>query len=176
MTKDDLNRQIRNVVQISTGMAKGTVRPANQVAPVIGPLFATVLIVSDTANGNDEIKWQAVGQTNDLTETASGHRVAMASIQFFGKGAVDMATALRARLQMSAALEVMQTHGLGCGKISHVRDLSQIIKEGWEERAQIDVSFHYVGVEIATVATFGTYPITTTTGFDYANITEVFEP
>lgn len=174
----ELNQKIRDVVRLCTGMVGDTVRPANQVAPTKGDIFATVYIATDSERGHADIRQQNIPGDPALRieETATAQSLAMASIQFFRAGAIDAAKKLKRRIQMTDAQDLMGLHGLGFVKASDVRNLTMAVNEIWEERAQIDIEFHYVNSEVINVNTYGTFPVDVKMGADQSTSTEVKEP
>ncbi len=173
-----LNQKLRDIVRLCTGLTGDQVRPADQVAPAKGDAYATVLIISDVSRGMDSTTWANIPDDEDkrVTETADGQRLITASIQFFRAGAVDYASKLVAAIKMSAAQELMQEHEIGLVRTGAVRNLTQVINEAWEERAQIDIDFHYISSEVAPVTTYGEFPFNISSGPDQTTTFEVFEP
>lgn len=173
----ELNRLVREVVRASTGMRGDEVRPANQTAAVKGDSFATVFIVSaippEQPSNHD---WTNIdGPEKELTERVENHVTVIASCQFFRKDALRLAQRLRDRIVMSPVLSLMQSYGLGYISSSAVKDLSSVINQDWEERAQVELTFHYVSKEDVVVPSFGTFPIDSRTEV-IQSTNEVHEP
>jgi len=182
MTEIELNRAIRQIVRLCTGIAEPDVRPANQDAPAEGD-FATVLIMDSNATGHDDDTWANIdGDPDDkVRETLRGQRTAVASIQFFRENARDLAEKFKTRIAMHDALYKMQELGIGFISATPVRNPSAVVNSAWEGRAQLDMVFSYVSTETADVPSFGSFPITVQTVPVAAQppvnqSSEVFEP
>jgi hypothetical protein len=174
MTIDDINAILRNIIRTELGLPEHQVRPANQNAPVGVDPFATVLVYDSLAEGFDDVA--LVDTTNlNVTETSRGLRKLLVSVQFFKANAITYASRLRARLQLSSAVEKFAVNGLGYARCSGVRVLSGIDGTFWEERAQIELEIYALAIENNTLATYGQFPIWVDT--ETANFkTTVLEP
>lgn len=182
MTELELNRAIRALVRLCTGIADKDVRPANQDAPAKGN-FATVLIMDSMAAGHDDDTWADVaGDPDDkVRETLRGQRTSVASIQFFREGARDLAEKFRTRVALHDALYALQESGIGFISVTPVRNLSAVVNSAWEDRAQLDMVFSYISTETVDIPSFGSFPITVQTVPVEAQppvnqSSEVFEP
>lgn len=167
MTTDDLNLAVRNLVRTVMGMADGSVRPTNQVAPAGAQTLeiATVQIITAA-----ELGWANEGQIDNSdgssTATVDALEEVVASIQFFrspnpdpvglakfSTAAVDRARALCRRLQLPSAVAAMNAAGLGLLRMSQVRDLTAIADSTWESRASVDLTFDVSTLESEAVQT-----------------------
>lgn len=158
----DANKKVRELVRTVLGMPENSVRPANQNAPTgtIDQQFATVLVMSVTPTGvDDESLVNEATPSLNVTESQVGQRLVVASIQFFRGDAINKASRLTALLKFSSSVAKMQAAGLGFVKASPVRNLSAVVDTYWEERAQLDISFHLISNESVSTPTFGVFPI-----------------
>lgn len=172
----ELNRIIRRVVEHCTGMAQGTVRPANKKMPAAGESFATVLILNIGGGDTSHTYADLLGDEQQrVEETQDSHRRITASVQIFRKEANLLANKLHDRLTLTSALQLMRSLGLGLISCTDVKDMSGVVNENWEERAAVDIDFYVVSTEKEALLTFGTFPITVSTG-TYQQSTEVNEP
>lgn len=155
MTEKDINRAIRALIVACTGMLAKDVRPANQGSPASGN-FATVLITEISKEGHDNDTFANIpNDPNDaLTETVTGQRKCMASIQFFRQNARDQAAKFETRVNMAMMTLKMQELGIGFIQTLPIRDLSVVVNSTWEGRAQLDMEFYVVATETDTVASF----------------------
>jgi hypothetical protein len=167
MTVDEINTMIRKLVRETLGMPENSVRPANQTAPTgaQSEQFATVLItmIDDTGEDDRRLEDEPAPSLN-VAETITGQRRLMASIQFFRGDAFLKACRLNTLMNMSAVVEKMQGLGLGLIRTSSARNLTAVIDAAWEARAQIDLEFHLVAKEVQSLPTFGSFPISVSTG------------
>lgn len=167
MTVDDINKLIRKFIRETLALPENSVRKANQTAPTgkQSEPFATVLITLIDATGEDDrrLNNEAAPSLN-VAETIIGQRRLVASIQFFREDAYTKACRLNALLSMSSSVDKLQAMGLGLVRASPARNLTAVIDSAWEERAQIDLEFHLVAKEVQSLPTYGTFPISVTTG------------
>ena len=173
---DDINKVIRVLIRGLLAMPDNSVRPANKNAPAGSQAdqFATVLVTMVDATGNDDHK-QETASSITLTDTSEGMRVLSASIQFFRGDAYTKACRLRTILTSGAASDKLQAVGLGFVKASAAKNLTGVVDTYWEERGLLEVEFHLIAKEIATVNTFGRFPIEVITETSITT-SEVFEP
>lgn len=170
----DLNRKLRQLVRHCTGMAETEVRPANQLGPATGDKWATVLIINVRAPGPSFNTWSNVSATQ-VKETEGTHYQCTVSFQFFRQDAVALANKLRDRISLSSALQLMQDLGLGYVSAKPVRNLAGVVNSNWEERAQVDMDFHVVGIEEEVINAFAKFPVSVTNG-NSSTSTEVTQP
>lgn len=167
MTVDDINKLIRKFIRETLALPENSVRKANQTAPTgkQSEPFATVLITLIDATGEDDRHLDNEDAPSlNVTETIIGQRRLVASIQFFRDDAYTKACRLNALLSMSSSVDKLQAMSLGLVRASPARNLTAVIDSAWEERAQIDLEFHLVAKEVQSLPTYGTFPVSVTTG------------
>jgi hypothetical protein len=167
MTVDDINKLIRKFIRETLALPENSVRKANQTAPTgkQSEPFATVLITLIDATGEDDRRLNnEAAPSMNVAETIIGQRRLVASIQFFREDAYTKACRLNALLSMSSSVDKLQAMGLGLVRASPARNLTAVIDSAWEERAQIDLEFHLVAKEVQSIPTYGTFPVSVTTG------------
>ena len=167
MTVDDINKLIRKFIRETLALPENSVRKANQTAPTgkQSEPFATVLITLIDATGEDDRRLDnEAAPSLNIAETIIGQRRLVASIQFFREDAYTKACRLNALLSMSSSVDKLQAMGLGLVRASPARNLTAVIDSAWEERAHIDLEFHLVAKEVQSVPTYGTFPISVSTG------------
>lgn len=167
MTVDDINKLIRKFIRETLALPENSVRKANQTAPTgkQSEPFATVLITLIDATGEDDRRLDnEAAPSLNVAETIIGQRRLVASIQFFRDDAYTKACRLNTLLSMSSCVDKLQAIGLGLVRASPARNLTGVIDAGWEDRAQIDLEFHLVAKEVQSVPTYGTFPISVSTG------------
>ena len=82
---------------------------------------------------------------DDLTETIEGMREIMFSIGFYRDGAIDNARKVRTGFVKESVLELLRAANIGLTRRSEVRPISEILENGWEQRAQFDIVLSAVG-------------------------------
>lgn len=178
MTVDDINKLIRQFVRETLAMPADSVRPANQSAPTGKETdqFATVLVSLIEPTGEDDRKLQneATPSTN-VSETITGQRRLVASIQFFRGDAYTKACRLNTLLSMSGSIDKLQAIGLGLIRASPAKNIPAVVDAGWEARGQIDIEFHLVAKEVQSIPSYGRFPINVSTESS-TSVSEVIEP
>lgn len=179
---DTISKNIRTLVRELLDLPANSVRPANQNAPTgkEGQDFATVLVTYIAPTGQDDLRRENVPASTDVSETVEGQRELLASVNFYRDGAFTKASRLPALLSTSRAIERMQVLGLGLVGTSQPRNLTAVVNTKWEERGQIDLTFHVIDSETESTATYGTFPVEVSTADANGNTTtqtfEVTEP
>jgi hypothetical protein len=172
-----LEPAFRATIRTLLGMPANSVKRANQFNPPPAgdqaTPFATVLVSEVGGEGWDDVTYANAGfgqdgfgegnEDDNVIETITGIRHFTASIQFFRGNAKSQAMRLKTLLQSTAAIQQLQAAGIGLGKLGDVRDLSQVVDTYYESRAQLIVEFCAINQETATVATFGSFPLSITT-------------
>lgn len=178
MIVSDINKLIRTFIRETLAMPADSVRPANQTAPTGNQTdqFATVLITVIDSTGEDDRRLaNETAPSLNVSETLIGQRRLVASIQFFRGDAYTKACRLNTLLSMSSSVDKLQAIGLGLVRASPARNLTGVIDAGWEDRAQIDIEFHLVAKEVQSVPTYGTFPVSVSTGSS-TTLSEVIAP
>lgn len=174
----DINKLIRQLVRETLGMPPDSVRPANQSAPTGKQTesFATVLVTLIEPTGEDERRLaNEPAPSLNVSETVTGPRRLLASIQFFRADAYTRASRLKALMAMSSVTARLQAMGLGFVRASAARNLTAVVDASWEERAQIDLEFYLVAREVQSIPTYGTFPIDVATESSFTSF-EVTAP
>lgn len=133
-----LELAIADAVEIVT---EETVIIANQNAPRPEGSYSTVHLSPSLKVGFDRITY-ANDQFQDLGETIEGHRELKASINFYRDNAFINASSFIARLQSNTLIAFFKSKGMGYAGVSEIRDISEVNKNYWEERAQFDLTFY----------------------------------
>lgn len=161
-----VNTKVRELVRTVLAMPANSVRPANQNAPTgtMDQQFATVLITVINPTGWDESRAvNEAGPSTNITESVVGQRHFVASVQFFRSDAYSQACKLRTLMTLSSSVEKMQALGLAFVRASAAKNLTTVVDTYWEERGQVDLEFHCVGLEAVSAPTYGDFPIDFTT-------------
>lgn len=160
-----VNTAIRAIIRDMLDMPAGSVRPANQDAPVGDSQFATVLLMSARSLG-----WAQPKNTNEAAPSTNVNELiesqveVLASVQFFKGDAFTKAKRLELVLQSSPAREQILNAGLGLVRFSQARDLSAIDATVFEPRGQIDITFSVIASEQFSIPTYTTFPIAVSNG------------
>ncbi len=156
-----MNREIRRVIQHTTGLPAADIRPANQAAGAIGKTWATVLIISAQGLGIESVKREKNknDERQQITETLTRQLELTVSVNVFGENAIQTLSRIRDRMLLSSTRQLMQEVGLGYIRMGTVRNLSAVIDMQWQERGQADLQLHAISTESEDLRTFGVFPI-----------------
>lgn len=146
---DAIKKAIADAVENATGLI---VIYANQNAPVPSSSYATVFVTPSLKTGYDGVSYVNNDTDPDLTETVEGLRQITASINFYKDDAILNASNFVSQLQSATMIQFFKDQGLGFGGVSDIRDISEIDKQLWQERAQLDLTFFAVS-EFSSVTT-----------------------
>jgi len=84
-------------------------------------------------------------QTTNLKSTIQTPINEIYSINFYRDNAVDNARNVSQRFKRESIQEMLKEATLGLIAISDVREISEPLETGWEERAQFDITLNFVG-------------------------------
>lgn len=104
--------------------------------------------VNNAATGGD---FRGVGDPltdgPDVQETIQGVREVFFSLDFYRDNARDNARKVRTGFTRNSIQSLMTSAGVGLARRSEVRELSEALENGWEERTQFDLVFNTVGTD-----------------------------
>lgn len=140
LPEETINQGIRHVINgilaipefAIRGQQYGMVRPNTSEDP-----FAVVTLILDDVVG-------VPYATYDPSYTIESYQTVSYSLSFFRKGAFDFARAVSAGLYRDDIRAAFNTVGLAQKVPGTVRNITEALEEGWEERAQFDLDFDYV--------------------------------
>ena len=130
---------------------RSLVIPGNDTSPSPVGSYASVLLISELPDG---FTWSNLesGMRADDSGTTIKAKVFESiqlsySVQWFRKGARDLARSFRLWSQSQMGIQGAAFHGFTFYRTSEVRQLDEIVSEKWEERAGLDL---YIGI-VATL-------------------------
>lgn len=142
--EETINRLIREIVDLLLETPGFTIK-SKQNAPRPQGSYADVDIVSDTSIGWEQTEYQNRESDQDLDWTSKGYRQIMMSIGFYREGSVDNARKVRSAIIRESVQSLFLEGGVGLIRRSDVREVSETLENGWEERAQFDLFLSAVG-------------------------------
>lgn len=170
---DTLNQSVRHYVAQVTGLDQDTaVRKADQDAPVGDIPFATVKITPLIPEGQDQVTYEDRVADVDLDEKRQGTRQLLASINFYGDGAINNAIKMQGSAHESANQDFLRARFLGFINASEYRDLTGIELARYEQRAQLDMFFYVIDDNENIVSSVQQQDIEANVD-DYTNVIEV---
>lgn len=172
LLEENLNKFMRDIIDQIIGTAGFAIKaqqpqsPEQQSAPRPEGLYASVHIVSINKVGWEEETFENQPDPDlDLVSTRQGWREILYSLNFYRTNSMDAALAVQIGLMRNSVLESITAVKLGLGQRSDVRDISEALDSGWEERAQFDVTMTTVASDTDIV-----------TAIEEVNIDGRFEP
>ena len=171
-SNESLNRTIRDMIQASNPGVVAIRAQQNGPLPT-GKPFATVLIsILPPLGWAERILTNNV--TEDIDELMTERLKVRGSINFYRASSdsytdvnivspLDEAVKFRLFAQSNAAQDILDTAEMGINHISDVRNLTTVVNDTWEERAQLDFDFFVLSTrsdvifEIKQVLVAGSY-------------------
>ena len=141
MTLDQLNRYIRETVQlVLPGLTDIVAYYPN--APRPNGTYATVNIAALTVIGNGEKAYNPSG--DDVLSTHYAQMNATVSVNFYREGARQAAAEFLNALWRQEVIDLWNANGMGFIDSTDVRDLTYLLNQDHEERAQLDINVHFL--------------------------------
>lgn len=161
---DPVNKVIRTLIRTVLSLPANYVRPANQTnSPAGGPdePFATVYLASSKPLGKALRTQMPDPQIPlNLLETVTSVYHVVSSVQFFRENATTLARQLKSAIESSGATDYMRAQNIGHIRTGLIMDVTNVVDTFYEERAKVDLEFYITVVAVASLATFGKFPIT----------------
>ena len=150
--EETINKFIRDMVNLILEIPDYSIRAKQLGANKLGAPrpqngYASVDFLSDITLGLEQRTLENNTEDPDLTETITGMREVVMSVNFYRDSALDNARFFRTGLFRSSVQELFKAAKLGLTTRSIVRNISESLENGWEERAQIDVTLSVIGTD-----------------------------
>ena len=137
----NLEEAVREWVALGSGLDfdSKVINGSSKGNPSPDGLYATVLRVSDTPEGNNFNRYTADNKTISCQSITT-----LWSVQWFREGARDVARGFQVWAKSQAGIEAAELRGMTLYSISEVGRLDAIDDSDWEERVSVDVTFGIV--------------------------------
>jgi hypothetical protein len=145
--EETLNKLLRDTIDLLLVTPGYTIKAKQKDAPRPDNPYGDVDFMNDTGIGMEQRIFEDNQGDDDLTENISGMREIMFSIGFYKDDARDNARFARTRLVRESIQELFRAAGVGLTSRSEVREISEALENGWEERAQFDIVLSAVGTD-----------------------------
>lgn len=174
-TRKTLAKAIAGVIQEPRIGVTALINNQNAPAGVNGQ-FASVGLPEILRVGKDEQRFEndTIGNV-DVVETSSGFRELRFSVQVFKEEAVDSAEIIRLSFPKHWARQQLLAVGMAFSRTGAVRDLTQTVDAGREERAQFDVFYNTIQSITDIVLAIESLDITGTYEGNFHDHTDVIE-
>lgn len=157
--EETINKLLRDTVDLLLASSGYTIRAKQKDAPRPKTPYGDVDFVSDTSLGWEQTTRVDRGGDDNIDVTSKGMRQIMMSVSFYRDSSVDNARKVRHGLTRESIQGLFRQAGLGLTRRSEVRELTEALENGWEERAQFDIFLSAVGTDIDIVDSIGSVDI-----------------
>ena len=145
--EETINKLIRDTINLVLSVPGYAIK-AKQNAPRPTGSYASVDFISDRNIGWEQHELVDNLIDLDITENISGLREITISIDFFRDSSIDYSRKVRTALVRQSVQELFSAAGVGLVKRTEVREISEPLENGWEERSQFDLTLSAVGTDL----------------------------
>ena len=143
--EETLNKLIRDTVDLLLATPGYTIKAKQKDAPRPTGPYGAVDFINDTNIGWEQRTFNNNMGDDDLTETIQGMREIMFSIDFYRDDSVDNSRRVRTGLIRKSIQELFRAADISLTSRSEVREISEPLASGFEERSQFDIVISAVG-------------------------------
>jgi hypothetical protein len=149
--EETINKLLRDTVDLLLASPGYTIKAKQKDAPRPTGNYGDVDFVSDTRLGWEQFEYQNRTGDPDLDSTSKGMRQIMMSIGFYRDDSIDNARKVHSGVTRESVQALFREAGLGLIRRSDIREISEPLENGWEERAQLDIFLSAVGTDVDLV-------------------------
>jgi len=146
LVEASLNKIVRDIINNIVEISDFAIA-AKQNAPRPATSYASVDVITINKVGWEEQELTDRVVDADVDSKREGYREVMYSLNFYRTGAYDNALKVQIGLVRQAIYEALWIAEMGLGSRSEVRDISEPLEKGWEERAQFDLVLSVIGTD-----------------------------
>ncbi len=157
--QETINKLLRDVTNLILATPDYTIKAKQKDAPRPLGSYGDVDFVSGSDLGWEQRSFEDNIGDDDLTETIIGMREIMMSLNFYRDDAINNARSVRTGLIRESIQTLFRTADIGLTRRSEVREISESLESGWEERAQFDIVLSAVGTDTDIVKSILTVDI-----------------
>ena len=157
INKADFEARIRKFVATGSGIDSKWVIPGNDNAPSPRAPFASVLLITDNADGLPAIREADEGD-DDVRLHNTRDRRATYSVQFYRKGAHENASKFVAWAVSDVGNLAAEEFGFRAQRVGDVRQLDDVVSDDFEERCGLDLTLDYQRVDEYVVRAIESVP------------------
>ena len=144
---ETINKLLRDTIDLLLETPDYTIKAKQNDAPRPIGAYGDVDYVTGVDLGWEQRGFEDNSGDDDLTETISGLREITMSVNFYRNSSVDNARAVRTGLIRESIQSLFSAAGVGLVRRSEVREISEPLENGWEERAQFDIVLSATGTD-----------------------------
>jgi hypothetical protein len=157
--EETINKLLRDTTDLLLSSPGYTIKAKQKDAPRPTGDYGDVDFVSDTGLGWEQFQYEDRDLDSKLDITSKGIRQIMMSIGFYRNSSVDNARKVHQGMTRESVQSLFRQAGLGLTRRSEVREISESLENGWEERAQFDIFLSAVGTDADLVESIGSVDI-----------------
>lgn len=154
--EETINKLIRDTVDLLLASPGYTIKAKQKDAPRPTGDYGDIDFVSDTGLGWEQFEYENRIADSDLDNTSKGMRQIMMSIGFYRDSSIDNARKVHSGLVRESVQALFREAGIGLTRRSEVREISESLESGWEERGQFDIFLSAVGTDTDIVRSIET--------------------
>tara|TARA_R110000822_G_scaffold84867_3_gene199032 strand:- start:13945 stop:14478 length:534 start_codon:yes stop_codon:yes gene_type:complete len=156
---ETINKLLRDVVDLLLVSPGYTIKSRQKDAPRPVNAYADITLITDTGVGLEQFTYSSNGFENHINITSESMREIMMSINFYRNNSMDNARRIHSGITRESVRSLLNAGNLGLIRRSEVRELSEPLENGWEERSQLDIFLSAVGTDVDIVSSIGSVDI-----------------
>ena len=157
--EETLNKLIRDTVDLILGVSGYSIKSKQKDAPRPTGDYGDVDFISDTSVGWEQMSGEDQIEGTKINSKSEGLREIALSIGFYRGSSVDNARKVHQGLVRESIQSLFSEANVGLIRRSEVREISEALKNGWEERAQFDIFLSAVGTDVDIIESIDTLDI-----------------
>lgn len=159
LIESELNKLVRDIIDTIIGTPSYAIK-AKQNAPRPNTPYCSVDIVHIKNMGWEQsVLIDLPSPSLDIKYEAYGHREVMYSINFYFDDAMTKAEKVKIAMVRYSIGDILRAANFGLVSRSDVRDISEPLENGWEERAQLDIVLSALGTDEEIISSIQTVSI-----------------
>lgn len=159
IVEEVINKLLRDVTDLVLNAPGYTIKAKQKDAPRPTGNYGDVDFISETGLGWEQVNYSDSVSGTTIDFTSEGLRRIMMSIGFYRTNARDNARRVYQGFVRESVQQLFRQANIGLVRRSEVRDISEPLENGWEERAQFDVFLSAVGTDQELIESIGSVDI-----------------
>ena len=156
---ETINKLLRDTTDLLLSSPGYTIKAKQKDAPRPRNAYGDVDFISDTLIGWEQFQHKDRSVDTSIDVTSKGMRQIMMTIGFYRDNAIDNARQVHQGMVRESIQGLFRQAGLGLTRRSDVRELSETLESGWEERSQFDIFISAIGTDVDIIGSIATVDI-----------------
>lgn len=145
LVEETINKFVRDAINLIMAKAGFAIK-ANQNAPRPSDPYATVVVTSISSIGWEQSEYED-NDDSTLTQTISGSRDVLLTINTFRENAKTNAEAITIGFVRQSIIDLLNSGGFGLGVRTAPTTATEALEKGWEQRATFSVVLNTVNTD-----------------------------